>query len=60
MAELAVEAVFAARVDAPPARHRQRVTVAAGHEHDTRAPKHRQFQARQVQPVLGIAVPQLA
>jgi hypothetical protein len=59
VAELAVEAV-AARVDSPPARHRQRVTVAAGHEHDARVPKHRQTQARRAQPVLGIAVPQLA
>ena len=59
MAELAL-AVVAARVDAPPARHGQRVIFAAGHEHDARAPKHRQLQARRLQPVLRVAVPQLS
>ena len=44
----------------PPARHRQRMIFAAGHEHDARAPKHRQTQARRLLPALHIPVPQLA
>ena len=59
MAQLA-RAVLAAGVDAPRARHRQRVIIAAGHEHDGHARKHRPPQPRRPQLVLRIAAPQLA
>ena len=53
-------AVFAARPDVPPPRHRHRVKAAAGHEHDREAPTRLRPQPCRPQPLLRIAVPQLA